>query len=381
MEATSTSTGMGRDAALMEETGQSLRMPSMEPHSGGPSEIEAGASAGNPNHSVLAVCDMVSNSTSDGSGSTNASSSISSPPSTRERTSYLGQKRTLEPLSLETKRTQQAFLEWLKAGSFEKDINPAIPIINWLHHIMATQKLAWSTILVKKTAVLALFSNAEDIKSDPSYQSLLRAGSSSVVVDTKHGDYDISRVVEYFRQLPLNMDMSMSDLARKLCWLLGVCGFMRPDDIYCTDVARSRVIRDRLELAVVFPKEKRGRQRIIKYVHISRHPGPTVCPVQACLAYRSRTFAMDLPTPHPKDPLCKITPLIRYLKDQHKPVVATTISVFMDSISRRMVPKGKKSPKLRALGSTLAALAGVLVAGIMVQGNWSSPKIFEKHYR
>ncbi|KAF9176512.1 hypothetical protein BGZ51_000496 [Haplosporangium sp. Z 767] len=403
---------MGRDAALVEKTGQSLRMPSMEPHPGDSSETATGASSGDSNHAVLAVSNMVPNSSSDGSGSTNASSPISSPPRTRKRTSHLGQKHPLEPLSLETKRqtlmaegptpgvaafilnarsvirtqeryrsTQQAFLEWLKAGSFEQDINPAVPIINWLHHIMATQKLAWSTILVKKTAVLALFSNAEDIKSDPSFQSFLRAGSSSVVVDTKHEEYDISRVVEYFRRLPSNMDMSMSDLARKLCWLLGVCGFMRPDDIYCTDVARSRVIRDQLELAVVFPKEKRGRQRIIKYVHISRHPDPAVCPVRAYLAYRSRTLAMDLPTPHPKDPLCKITPLIRYLKDQHKPVVSTTISVFMDSISRMMVPKGKKPPKLRALGSTLAALAGVPVADIMVQGNWSSPKIFEKHYR
>ncbi|KAF9176807.1 hypothetical protein BGZ51_009622 [Haplosporangium sp. Z 767] len=381
MEATPTSASMGCNATLVEETGQSLRVPSMEPHSRDSSETETGATPGNPDHSVLAVRNMVSNSAGNGSNSTNASSSISSPPSTRKRTSYLGQKHQLEPLSLETKRqtlmaegltpgvasfilsdrsvirtqaryrsTQQVFLEWLKAGAFEQDINPAIPIINWLHHIMATQKLAWSTILVKKTAVLALFSSADDIKSDPSFQSFLRAGSSSVVVDTKHEDYDISRVVE-------------------------------PDGIYCTDVARSRVIRDQLELAVVLPKEKRGRQRIIKYVHISRHPDPAICPVQTYLAYRSRTLAMDLPTPHPKDPLCKITPLIRYLKDQHKPVVATTISVFMNSISRKMVPEGKKPPKLRALGSTLAALAGVPVADIMVQGNWSSPKIFEKHYR
>ncbi|KAG0251024.1 hypothetical protein BGZ95_007013 [Linnemannia exigua] len=53
----------------------------------------------------------------------------------------------------------------------------------------------------------------------------------------------------------------------------------------------------------------------------------------------------------------------------------------MNTISRLFVHKGTRPPKLRALGSTLAAMAGVPIPDIMVQGNWSSPKIFEKHYR
>ena len=61
--------------------------------------------------------------------------------------------------------------------------------------------------------------------------------------------------------------------------------------------------------------------------------------------------------------------------------MSTTISVYMNTISRLFVPKGTRPPKLRALGSTLAAMAGVPIPDIMVQGNWSSPKIFEKHYR
>ncbi|KAG0195160.1 hypothetical protein BGX28_002116, partial [Mortierella sp. GBA30] len=209
----------------------------------------------------------------------------------------------------------------------------------------------------------------------------MKAGHSSVVVDTRHEDYDVTAVLKHFRQGPSNMDMSMGDLAKKLCWLLGVCGFMRPDDIYCTDVARSGIVRDMLELAVVFPKERRGRQRIIKYVRISRHPDVQICPVHAYTTYRSRTLAMDLPVPHPKDPSCMITPLVRQAKDLSKVVVSTTISVYMNTVSRMMIPAGARPPKLRALGSTLAALAGVPVADIMVQGHWSSPKIFEKHYR
>jgi hypothetical protein len=45
------------------------------------------------------------------------------------------------------------------------------------------------------------------------------------------------------------------------------------------------------------------------------------------------------------------------------------------------LPLNKPPPKPRAIGSTLAAIAGISTQDIMVQGNWSSPKVFNKHYR
>ncbi|KAI8596982.1 hypothetical protein EDD21DRAFT_311470 [Dissophora ornata] len=173
----------------------------------------------------------------------------------------------------------------------------------------------------------------------------------------------------------------MGDLAKKLSWLLGVCGFMRPNDICCIDVALSAVVSNKLQLAVVFPKEKRGRQRIIKYVHLSPHDDTAICPVKAYEVYRTRTTSMDIPVAHTKDPERKITPLLRHSKNLERPLRSSTISVYMNSISSLFLPKGATPPKLRALGSTLAAMAGVPVPDIMVQGNWSSPKIFENHYR
>ncbi|KAF9561014.1 hypothetical protein EC968_005938 [Mortierella alpina] len=114
-------------------------------------------------------------------------------------------------------------------------------------------------VLTKKSAVLALFDNAEAIKQEHSFEEFMRAASSSVVVDTKHDDYDISRVLNHFRDGPSNMELDMPapDLAWKLCWLLGVFGFMRPRNIFCTDVARSGIMRDMLELTVMFPNLKR----------------------------------------------------------------------------------------------------------------------------
>jgi hypothetical protein len=276
---------------------------------------------------------------------------------------------------------QQEFMQWVQDGSYDQGISTAVVVVNWLYHIMATKKLQWSSVLARKAAVLALFHEPEIITRDPIFKAFLSAGHSLGVVDTKHDIFSIEPVLEFFRSKPDNHALPLVDLARKLCWLLGVCGFMRPDDIFCTDVARSGVVGDKLQLAVVFPKEKRGKQRIIKYVHLSRHTDLAICPVHAYSVYRTRTTSMDAPVPHPKDETHYIVPLLRHSKRPSEPLVSTTISVYMNTISRLFLPNGVRPPKLRALGSTLAAMAGVPIPDIMVQGNWSSPRIFEKHYR
>ncbi|KAF9404930.1 hypothetical protein BGZ94_003874, partial [Podila epigama] len=358
MEATPSSSQPRRNAALVENTGQPLCLPSMESHPTVTAETEDRATGSDHHNSVLAISNMVPNGASNGNAPAHPNRKRGRPPGSRKPKQHPGQEQHVEPVSLARKRqalmakgvsnaaamfiagnrdtlrtqqrymtTQEDFLNWLKEGSVDLSIDPAVPIVNWLYQIMATQNLQWSTVLTKKTAVLALFDNAEIIKQEHCFKEFMRAGSSSVIVDTKHDDYDISRVLDRFRMEPSIMTMDMSDLARKLRWLLGVYGFMRPDDIFCT------------------------------------------------------TLAMDLPLPHPKDPEVKITPLIRHSKDLSKPLLTTTINVYMNAITRCMLPAGVRPPMLRALGSTLADLAGVPVADIMVQGNWSSPKIFEKHNR
>ncbi|KAG9060778.1 hypothetical protein KI688_008896 [Linnemannia hyalina] len=202
--------------------------------------------------------------------------------------------------------------------------------------------------------------------------SAMEVNTPGRFVDTKHQIYSIDPVLTFFRSSPNNQALPLTELAKKLSWLLGVCGFMRPKDIFCTDISKSDIVGDKLQLAVVFPKEKRGRKRIIKCVHLSRHKDLAICPVQAYIDYRSRTKTADISVPHPKDKAHSIVPLLRNSRKLTEQVVSTTISVYMNTISRLFVPKGTRPPKLRALGSTLAAMAGVLIPDIM---------IFEKHYR
>ena len=74
---------------------------------------------------------------------------------------------------------------------------------------------------------------------------------------------------------------------------------------------------------------------------------------------------------------------MRFTKNPSKALQVSTIGVFMSTITKMIpnLPTNKPPPKPRAIGSTRAALAGMATQDIMVQGNWSSSKIFEKHYR
>ncbi|KAG0376647.1 hypothetical protein BGX24_007428 [Mortierella sp. AD032] len=83
---------------------------------------------------------------------------------------------------------------------------------------------------------------------------------------------------------------------------------------------------DQVQPAVVCPK-KCGKQRVIKYVHLSRHTDLATYPVCAYTTYRSRTITMDVPVPHPKDHTHSIVPLLRKSKKPPETVIVTTILV------------------------------------------------------
>ncbi|KAG0206279.1 hypothetical protein BGX31_002819 [Mortierella sp. GBA43] len=275
-------------------------------------------------------------------------------------------------------RTINSFEEWLRQGSFEPGVNPAILVVNWLHYVQVARKLKWSTIMTMKSAILALFSDPEAIREDPYYIEFLKAAKKDTVVEIKSIDFDITPILDFFREQPHSHEMDIERLTWKLCWLLGVCGFMRPDDVRCTDIKASQITRGKLQLVVSLSKERRDGQRIIKTLTIDPHTDRKLCPVNAYTAYIARLTHPELSIPHPKDLDRTLSPLIRYAKDHSKVATTTTIGQHMARITRMMQIPDKKAPKLRALGSTLAAIAGVPVVDIMVQGSWSSPKMFEK---
>ncbi|KAG0285022.1 hypothetical protein BGZ97_007970 [Linnemannia gamsii] len=62
---------------------------------------------------------------------------------------------------------------------------------------MATKNLQWSSVLVRKAAIFALFHDSETVIKDPIFKAFLAAGHSLGVVDNKHEIYSIDPVLAF----------------------------------------------------------------------------------------------------------------------------------------------------------------------------------------
>ncbi|KAF9991660.1 hypothetical protein BGZ80_008981, partial [Entomortierella chlamydospora] len=157
---------------------------------------------------------------------------------------------------------------------------------------------------------------------------------------------------------------------------------MRPDDIHCIDTSQSKIVEGNLEVVVLFPKERRSKQRIIKTTKVWHHSVPELCPVKTYNVYRIRTSSFDKKMAHPKDRNTRFTPLMRNCQDLSLPISTDRISNHMQSVSQ-FIPSWDDSQKLkaRAIGATMALRNGVSVDDVMVQGNWSSTDIVNEFYR
>jgi hypothetical protein len=175
--------------------------------------------------------------------------------------------------------------------------------------------------------------------------------------------------------------MSIEDLTRKLCWLLALCGFLRPSDIERIDLDASDWTSkpDRIHLTVVAPKEKRFGQRIRRQVTIQAHSDSKLCPVAAFQTYIARHATPPCHGSHPTLPHVQLNFLTRHVRDNTKPIFAQRISKYIKTVMAHM-PNGSRLNG-RALGSTRALVAGASIDEVVAHGNWASRDTFETFYR
>jgi hypothetical protein len=156
-------------------------------------------------------------------------------------------------------------------------------------------------------------------------ESTIRAGRSRPV--------DIQPIIQHFHGLRPNHSMTLLDLTTKLCWLLGVCGFMRPTDIERINLHESvcKTFSDKVIVKVVAPKEKRLGQRIQKKIIIRQHDDPLLCPVAALQSYLSRHAHHPCRFPHHALPDVSIHYLLRHIRDCYRPICTQRISNDIES--------------------------------------------------
>ncbi|RKP05650.1 hypothetical protein THASP1DRAFT_19544, partial [Thamnocephalis sphaerospora] len=194
--------------------------------------------------------------------------------------------------------------------------------------------------------------------------------------------YDISPVVTTFRRWGDNASLNMLQLTQKLCWLLAICGFIRPSDVARIDDICTVRTDLTLKLVVVVPKEKRNGQRIEKVISVTSHRNPVLCPVTAYTAYRARFDSNVSPAQHPIPSDLEYSPLVQSLRGHQFAVGSPRISKHINAIMALIpVPVGASLPKACTLGSTHAAFAGASWKDILTQGFWASTGVFDTFYR
>ncbi|KAF9368386.1 hypothetical protein CPC16_005395, partial [Podila verticillata] len=109
-----------------------------------------------------------------------------------------------------------------------------------------------------KSAIMYMYKDKSSF-SGPDFLSYFKAIKEQTVKDMKEINIDLQPILTHFRQQGPNKTLDTSALTRKLCWLLGTCGFLCPSDIWCIDLANENfaISNGLCKLPIVFPKETR----------------------------------------------------------------------------------------------------------------------------
>jgi len=281
------------------------------------------------------------------------------------------------------KGVQLRFLEWCinnKADYFTPSPATVLNFLSWGHR---TSKWRATTVDNYRTKIVQLYPGSTAFTDDPDYLRFSKVLRANEHQDNVPLELDLTPIITHLQGLPPNDEMSPTDLTQKLCWLLGMCGFLRPSDIARIDLDRCTVEDTQVRVVVVRPKESSQGVHKNKHVDLKAHPNiPALCPVRAFTAYTRRLVGQALTHPHDTKPDLTYNPLVRAINDPDKPIGADRIRNHIKTVmSRLQLPPGSKVPKARAAGPTQAAKKGTSLDDIIAQGNWHSKSMFSRFYR
>jgi hypothetical protein len=278
------------------------------------------------------------------------------------------------------KNVQDRYIKWALARGVDP-MKPNPPqLLNWLAAGVTISDWSPGTVENYRAAIIYMYDDKSSFR-DADFQSFFKAIRARHVREVKELNIDIQPALDHLRNQGPNKDLSMSALTKKLCWLLGICGFMRPSDIEYINLAHKKfeLTESQCVLPVVRPKETRNGQPIHKCITIKCHDDPLLCPVQTMTEYLHRIHDHKIMVPHPKNKTELYRPLIRDVRFPKKPVGNDTISNHIASITELLsLPENAKA---RAIGPTEAIKKGARVDDVVVHGNWSSSIIFDRFYR
>ncbi|PVU89086.1 hypothetical protein BB561_005551 [Smittium simulii] len=214
----------------------------------------------------------------------------------------------------------------------------------------------------------------------------------------------IKPIIDHFKILGPTNNLNTKKLTAKAYWLIAVCGFLgasnidrvdnekteissnsikliicapkenrKTSNICRVDNEKTEISSNSIKLIICAPKEKRKSSPIERLIKIKAHSDEILCPDIAYKIYRQRIANIPCPKSHVNDKNLIVNHLFKKNKDFSKPLTVDSISRIIKSIAIIAV-KDKKgiTPKVRAIGATIAARSGISTDAILTQANWSS---------
>ncbi|KAG2232631.1 hypothetical protein INT48_001320 [Thamnidium elegans] len=297
-------------------------------------------------------------------------------------------------LKLQQKRydgPRQRFLNWgLQHNRKVLEFVTAIDLINYLAYGHVHHKWVYSIILQYKQGILQLYTAEQhsQITSDPSYIKFVSALKNEAIISFDFPVINLQPAIDFILALGNNQQMPLLQLTQKLCFLLGITGFLRPSDIERINDSKTSVSDGTLRLVILAPKKKRSGHPIEKVVIVSEHSNQLLCPVTCYQSYQERFSSLSpLTRQHPRLSQLSYVPLVRNTTDHNKFIGSERISEHIKSIlnlaTTTATPSSlrTKAIKARAVGSTRAILAGAKLEDVLTHGSWASSSIFDTYYR
>ena len=416
----------------LEESG-SLRLPSIFSDSKNLEEVQVGSSSTNPDHSVVAINELVQSTSSpvphssSSAGhkirrSVSASHKHASRKSTEPKSSRLASMRkklhhkglskqavdySLSAQRVSTQNVYQNHWKWWLSWCENNDVNPSSPsevdIGNHLAFVAHTYKVSPSYIKVRRSAISSTLLSFGSPIPDSSIVSQVVKGISLLSSKSKKRtpDWDVRLILEFLQGPPFEPleYASLKHVTLKTCFLLALASGRRASEIChlsgrLGDIAYDRHGSVSLFFLPEFLAKNQNPQDCSPTLFIKSlnnivgqdDPDMVNCPVRALRSYRKRTKSVRSPSQR------KL--FISFNPNMSKDIHASSISrwirtVIVDSYKFMAAKSQHKdsllpliSPRaheVRAWSSTLA-FRSVSAKDLLASAYWRSPDVFISFY-
>ncbi|KAG2193370.1 hypothetical protein INT47_001027 [Mucor saturninus] len=153
-------------------------------------------------------------------------------------------------------------------------------MVNYLAYGHVHHKWSYNTIMQYKQAISKLYTKEQRalIANNDSYINCFAALKNGAVLSFDFLVINLQPTIDFVLGLGENQSMNLLQLTQKLCFLLGITGFLRHSDIERIDDSKTMLTAESLRLVILAPKEKRAGRPIEKVVVISNYSSPLLCP-------------------------------------------------------------------------------------------------------